>query len=140
MNLLYQEMTINDYEEAVQLWRSCKGMGLSSADEMQQIASFLQRNLGFSFVVRDSGKLIGTVLCGHDGRRGYLYHMAVSFQYRKTGLARALMDRALESLKKAGIQKCHIFVYGDNREGLLFWEKTGWKLRDELIILSKDIF
>ena len=139
MNILYQVMSINDYEEAVQLWSTCKGMGLSSADEIEQITSFLQRNPGFSYVVRDSGKLIGTVLCGHDGRRGYLYHVAVATEYRKTGIGRALMGKALEGLEKAGIQKCHIFVYGDNRDGLLFWERTGWKLRDELIILSKDI-
>ena len=139
MDIDYQVMTIHDYEEALQLWRSCEGMGLSSADGKQQIAAFLTRNPGLSLVAREPKKLVGTVLCGHDGRRGYLYHMAVDAAYRKLGVGKRLMEYALEGLKKAGIEKCHIFVYGENKEGLLFWEKTGWVLRDELIILSKDI-
>lgn len=139
MRIEYRVMALQDYQEALQLWRSCVGMGLSSADERPQIAKFLRRNPGLSFVARDSGKLVGTVLCGHDGRRGYLYHAAVDAGYRRLGIGQALVDRALAALEQAGIQKCHIFVYGENQDGLLFWEKTGWAMRDELVILSKDI-
>ncbi len=139
MKVDYLEMTPDDYEDAIRLWRSCKGIGLSTADEKDQIVVFLKRNPGLCFVARDGESLIGTVLCGHDGRRGYLYHMAVDPDYRERGIGRTLMYKALEGLKENGIQKCHIFVYGENRDGLLFWEKTGWVLRDELTILSQNL-
>ncbi|NPV86509.1 MAG: GNAT family N-acetyltransferase [Anaerolineae bacterium] len=132
-------MTVSDYEEALALWQSTPGIGLSAADSRDAITRFLERNGELCFVARRGAQLVGTVLCGHDARRGYIYHLAVRQGERRAGVGRALVQKALEALGRQDIQKCHIFVYADNQEGLLFWRSTGWLERPELIIMSKDI-
>jgi ribosomal protein S18 acetylase RimI-like enzyme len=132
-------MTISDYQDAYALWKSTEGMGLSSADTREGIEAFLTRNPGLSLVARLDRQLIGTVLCGHDGRRGYLHHLAVDRQHRGRGLGRRLVEMCLTRLASIGIQKCHIFLHRDNEQGRHFWQKVGWKERTELRIMSKDI-
>lgn len=132
-------MTMTDYEEALALWQGMPGIGLSAADSRDAIARFLERNGGLCFVARRGSQLVGAVLCGHDSRRGYIYHLAVRQGERRAGVGRALVQKALEALGGQGIQKCHIFVYADNQEGLCFWRSTGWLERSELVIMSKDI-
>ncbi len=78
-------------------------------------------------------------MCGHDGRRGYLHHLAVAPDFRLQGLARELIDRCLAELASMGIQKCHAWVYSENRAGLEFWKRTGWIPRMELQVVSRDI-
>lgn len=133
------QMNMRDYDEALALWEVTEGIGLSRADSREAIEMFLDRNPGLSFVVRDGSQLIGTILCGHDGRRGYLYHAVVTPSYRYRGLGRKLIGHCLTALRTVGIQKCHIFVYGENKNGIEFWEKTGWHQRFELIIMSQEI-
>ncbi len=135
-----REMTIADYDEAIALWRATEGMGLSAADTRESIARYLARSPGMSFVARgEDGSLAGAVLCGHDGRRGYLHHLAVHTACRWQGLGRRLTERCLAALRTEGIDKCHLFVKRDNTSGQSFWEKTGWYERVDLVLMSKDI-
>ena len=92
-----------------------------------------------SFVATDNGKIIGAVLCGHDGRRGYIHHLAVAETHQKKGIGRKLTERCLESLKNLGIQKCHLFIFEDNEGGQKFWESLGWTKRVELTMMSQQI-
>jgi ribosomal protein S18 acetylase RimI-like enzyme len=139
MSIHYDEMTVLDYQDVVDLWRKTEGVGLSSADTLEAIARYLARNPAHSFVVRDDAQLVGAVLCGHDGRRGYLYHLAVQPTYRRQGIGQALVERCMASLQTAGIDKCHIFVYTTNQAGQAFWEKMGWVLRTNLLLVSREI-
>jgi len=139
MDIETRPMTMEDYPQAIRLWESTPGIGVSSADQADKMARFLERNPGMSFIARVGGRLVGTVLCGHDGRRGYLYHMAVREKYRRMGIAMKLGEACMAALRKAGIEKCHILVYSANSGGLSFWKETGWIQRDELTILSHPL-
>lgn len=133
------EFTINDYQNVISLWKSCEDIGLSSADSKNRIEAYLRRNPGMSFVARYQNEIIGAVLCGHDGRRGYLHHLAIHADYRKQGIGRSLVARCISALKRVGIQKCHLFIFRRNIEGIRFWEKIGWIRREELGVVSKEI-
>jgi len=139
MNKIYREATIKDYDQMYQLWGNTEGMGLSDSDTKENIERFLNKNQGLNYVCEEEEKIIGTILCGEDGRRGYLYHLAVDKEYRRSGIGKQLVEIVLRNLKKRGIIKCHLFVYYENELGKTFWEKTGWYKRDELLIYSKDI-
>lgn len=132
-------MSIADYDEALALWQATEGLGLSAADSREAITRYLARNPGMSFVARaDGGELVGAVLCGHDGRRGYLHHLVVRPGYRGHGLGRDLAEHCLAALRAEGIDKCHLFVKRSNIAGQTFWQRTGWTERN-LILMSKDI-
>lgn len=133
------EFTIDHYDKVIQLWQKCKGIGLSSADTKQSIALFLTRNPGMSFIARENTAIIGAVLCGHDGRRGYLHHLAVHPEYRKRGIGRQLMQKCCEMLCSEGIQKCHLFVLSSNSDGKQFWENAGWTFRTDINVMSINI-
>ena len=139
MSIHYDEMTVQDYPNVIDLWRNTEGGGLSSADTLETISSYLTRNPAHSFVARDNTQLGGAVLCGHDGRRGYLYHLAVQPSYRRQGIGQALVARCMQSLQAVGIDKCHIFVYSTNQTGQAFWEKIGWVLRTNLVLMSREL-
>src|SRR5512142_1291267 len=109
-----RELDISDYDALIALWRETPGIGLSTADARDSIASFLLRNPGMSFAAWDRQRLLGSVLCGHDGRRGYLYHLVVAQGHLRQGLGSKLVKRCLESLHTCGIEKCHLFVYREN--------------------------
>jgi ribosomal protein S18 acetylase RimI-like enzyme len=132
-------MTMADYDDAIALWRACEGLGLSASDEREPIARFLDRNPGHSFVACDEGELVAALLCGHEGRRGYLHHLAVAPSHRQRGLGRKLVSCALEALERAGIAKCHLFVLDENPAGLGFWERVGWTQRVELRVCSRSL-
>lgn len=131
-----ETMSIDHYEELNAFWRSTEGLGLSGADEREKLARFLDRNPGMSIVICEEGKIIGSVLCGHDGRRGYLYHLAVAKDHRSQGFGELMAEKALERLASAGIEKCHIFVLDSNVGGKQFWRRTGWIERDDLRVFS----
>ena len=133
------EFGFADYDDAVALWQATEGMGLSAADAPERIAAYLARNPGMSFTAREDGLLVGAVLCGHDGRRGYLHHLAVRADRRGQGIGSELARRALEALAAAGIDKCHLFVIRDNQAGAAFWRKVGWVERDDILMMSKNI-
>lgn len=136
MTFEIREMTIDDYEAAFNLWKVTEGMGLSRADERDAIEFYLCRNPGTSFIAVIGTELVGTVLAGHDGRRGFLHHLAVSAAHRRMGIGRALAQRCLQALKAQGIEKSHLFVYESNHTGRDFWKKIGWYERPELVLMS----
>lgn len=131
-------MTPDDFPAALALWRSTEGVGLSAADEPRSLATFLDRNPGLSAVgtANDDGRLLGTVLAGDDGRRGFLYHLAVVPEVQRRGLARALVEHAASRLAARGIEKCNILVYSHNASGLAFWRHLGWGARPDLTLLQ----
>jgi ribosomal protein S18 acetylase RimI-like enzyme len=139
MTVEIRAMKKSDYPGALSLWQSLPGLGLSGADEKAQIHKFLDKNYDTCFVAIDQEKVIGTVLGGNDGRRGYIYHLAVNPAYQRTGLGKSLVEQCLVSLKTAGLQKCHIFVIRDNEEGIKFWERIGWTQRDDILVMSMDL-
>lgn len=139
MSIQIREMSAGDYDEALELWQRCPGMGLSDADEKASLIRFLERNPGLSCIAREDGNLIGTCLCGTDGRRGYLYHLAVDPDQRRRGIGTELVSRVFSALQKLDIHKCHIMVYGTNETGLAFWRQDGWVTRPEIVLMSKDV-
>jgi putative acetyltransferase len=133
-------MNITDYEETYALWLNTEGVGLNEADTREAIALFLKRNPGMSFVARDAaGKLIGAVLGGHDGRRGYLHHLAVLKAQRGQGVGKQLVESCLAAFKADGINRCNIFVYSHNEEGQSFWKHFDWLPRTELLVMQKKL-
>jgi N-acetylglutamate synthase len=134
----YRAFTLSDYEAALALWRTCPGVGLSSADEREPIAAFLKRNPGLSFTARVGDRLLGTSLCGSDGRRGYLYHVAVEPESRRRGIGRRLAESSLEALASIGIRKCHLFVLAENLAGAAFWRASGWDPRGDILVFSRQ--
>ncbi|MBN2853217.1 MAG: GNAT family N-acetyltransferase [Clostridia bacterium] len=132
-------MSINDYEEAILLWEKTEGMGLGESDSYDCIKSFLERNEKLSYVYIEGEKMIGAVLCGHDGRRGFLYHLAVDKMNRNRGVGSRLVETCLKNLKMQGIHKCHIFVMGTNETGKQFWDKSEWEYRNDLLIYSRKL-
>lgn len=131
---------IADYVAARDVWLNTPGLGLDeAADSEEGIRSFLERNPDLSFVAIERGALVGTVLCGHDGRRGFLYHLAVAQASRRRGIGKALTQAALDALSATGIRKCHLFVLNANTEGLAFWDLLGWSMREDIATFSKKI-
>ena len=130
---------MKDYEEVQSLWERTEGVGLNESDEKANVEAYLQRNSGMSFVARQGATVVGAVLCGHDGRRGYLHHLAVDGKHRGRGVGKQLVESCGKQLKKAGIMKCNIFVYADNSGGESFWAKNGWTSRDDLRLLQKTL-
>jgi len=131
--------TMNDYAAVLALWGQCEGVGLSSADEPERIEVYLARNLGMSFIARDGEKVIGAVLCGHDGRRGYIHHMAVHPDHRRQGIGQQLVDLCLAALLAEGIDKCHLFIFTSNEPGIAFWQNDGWQYRTDIAVMSKNL-
>ncbi|MFO7177317.1 MAG: GNAT family N-acetyltransferase [Pseudomonadota bacterium] len=136
MSLEIRTFRIEDYEQAFRLWSSTEGVALSDADSRDGIERFLVRNPELSFVALDAGSVVATLLCGHDGRRGWIHHLVVARAYRERGLARALVQRALASLRDAHIDKCHLLVFRDNDPGQAFWRRVGAQERVELKMFS----
>ncbi|NOV01064.1 GNAT family N-acetyltransferase [Paenibacillus planticolens] len=132
-----REMTIEDYEKSFLLWSQIEGLVLSDADSKPNIESYLHRNKGFCFVCEAEDKIIGTILAGHDGRRGFIYHLAVNPNYRKQSIGQRLVDSSLSQLRELGIEKCHIFVLENNDVGHSFWTAAGWEKRSGFFVYSK---
>jgi len=132
-------LTEADIVEVLALWTASEGVGLRGADEPGALARYLARNPGLSLVARDGEAVVGAVLCGHDGRRGYLHHLAVAASHRRRGIGRELVERCLDGLRREGIAKCHLFVYHHNESGQAFWRSIGWNGRDDLLMMSRDL-
>jgi N-acetylglutamate synthase len=128
---------IADYDAVFALWLRSEGMGLGDGDSREGIAKFLDRNPGLSRVAEVDGQIVGAVMCGHDGRRGYLHHLAVDAAFQKRGIGRALVEASLAGLKAEAIPRCSVFVYANNHAGREFWAHFGWKLRDDIVIIQK---
>ncbi|MGD8232005.1 GNAT family N-acetyltransferase [Vibrio sp. TRT 1302] len=131
-----REMEIADYDKVIALWGQTEGMSIRDADSRESIANYLERNPELSFVAEINSEIVGAVLVGTDGRRGYLQHLAVSPQCRGKKLGRRLVDQAVNALAKIGIPKTHLFVYNDNINAQQFYQRLGWFARDEVRMYS----
>lgn len=133
-------MTIDDYQAVYDLWLSCKGMGLNNIDDTDDgIDRFLKRNPDTCFVAEIDNKIVGAIMAGHDGRRGYIYHTAVSEKYRNHGIASQLVDKAINALYEIGISKVALVVFERNEAGNAFWEKQGFSFRNDLVYRNKSL-
>jgi ribosomal protein S18 acetylase RimI-like enzyme len=135
-----RKMGISDYKSVYNLWLSCKGMGLNDVDDSEKgISRFLERNPETCFVALDDGEIIGVILCGNDGRRGYIYHTAVKPSERNNGIGTKLVDRAMKAFEDIGITKVALVVFEKNETGNAFWEKKGFTSREDLVYRNKQI-
>lgn len=126
-------------DSARALWERTPGVGLSDADEPDAIGRFLERNRGLSLVAVERGTVIGTILVGHDGRRGLIHHLAVARANRRRGIGRRLVGEAMRRLREAGIRKCHLLVFANNTDGRAFWTGVGAEHRDTLSVYSLGV-
>ena len=132
-------MTLADYDAVLRLWQATEGIGLNESDDRCHVRGYLRRNPGMSFVACRGGEIVGAVLCGHDGRRGYLHHLAVARAHRKKGLGQKLVNACLAGLRRLKIQKCNIFLFADNAAGEKFWRHNGWLKRTDLLVMQKNL-
>nr|MDA3808986.1 N-acetyltransferase [Spirochaetaceae bacterium] len=133
-------MTISDYDEVYGLWTKTSGIGLRSLDDSKEgIDKFLKRNPETNFVYRINDDIVGVILCGHDGRRGYIYHAAVDSSFRNQGIGKQLLDSVISSLEKEGIKKVALVAYIKNTVGNEFWKSSGFVNREDLTYRDKSI-
>jgi len=127
------EMKISNYGDIFILWTSTPGMGLRNLDDSKEgIDKFLRRNPTTNFIAEEDGEIVGSILCGHDGRRGYIYHTAVDMRYRGKGIGKNLVNSVINALKREGINKATLVVFTNNEVGNGFWRSMGWEKREDL--------
>ncbi len=126
LEFAYTPMQISDYDEIYVLWGATPGVRLIGFDSLEHIEAYLTRNPEQSFVCKHGGRVIGTILCGNDARRAYIYHLAVATEYRGNGVGAKLVRLALAKQKSLGIDKCALFVLNENASGKSFWERMGF--------------
>lgn len=130
---MIRTMTMEDYEEVHALWMTIHGFGIRSIDDSREgVERFLKRNPSTSIVAVADGKIVGTILCGHDGRLGCLYHVCVHEDYRQRGIGKAMVVRAMEMLKREKISKVSLIAFSENDAGNAFWNTIGWTRRQDL--------
>lgn len=138
--MIIRQMIIQDYESVFRLWKQTPGMGLNTADDSRAgIERYLRRNPSTCFVAEDGGEIVGAILAGHDGRRGFIYHTAVAIPLRGRGIGKALVSRVMAALEQEGINKAALVVFSKNETGNDFWEKLGFSVRDDLNYRNKNI-
>ena len=126
-------MTIEDYEGVYALWQKIKGFGIRSIDDSKEgVARFLKRNPTTSVVAEKDGRIVGSILCGHDGRRGCLYHVCVDEDYRRHGIGKRMVVFAMKALKEEKINKVSLIAFTENDIGNAFWNTIGWTERLDL--------
>ncbi len=126
-------MTEYDYDKVHTLWLSISGFGIRSVDDSKEnIVRFLRRNPSTSVIAEVDGELVGSILCGHDGRTGCFYHVCVREDVRRQGIGRAMVDAAIKALRTEHISKISLFAFTDNTIGNAFWEKAGWVKREDM--------
>jgi ribosomal protein S18 acetylase RimI-like enzyme len=135
-----RKMTLSDYDEIYRLWLDVPGMGLNTADDSREgIEKYLLRNPNTCFVAENDGEIIGVIMSGHDGRRGYIHHTAVKPSETRRGVGSALLKNAMAALKSEGINKAALVVFKRNEAGNAFWEKCGFTQRDDIAYRNKNI-
>jgi len=132
----YRNMQLSDYDGVMALWRECDGVSLREADLPDGIGKYLERNPGLSFVAQQGNRIVGTIMAGHDGKRGYIQHLAVATKLRKKGVGGHLVEHCLDALKSQGIVKSHVHVLNHNKPGGEFWTRLGWMQRAEIVMYS----
>lgn len=137
-NWFIRKMISDDYDAVVALWLSCAGMGLNNLDDSKAgFERFLRRNPDTCLVAEKDSVIVGAILVGNDGRRGYIYHTAVHPDHRHQGIAKTLVDQAMKELTALGIHKAALVVFAGNKAGNAFWESQGFTVRDDLVYRNK---
>jgi N-acetylglutamate synthase len=134
-----REFVIDDYDAAVTLWNSSKGVEVAEGDSKEEIAAYLLRNPGLSRVAEENGKIVGAVLCGHDGHRGLIYHLAVASSHHGKGIGKVLVQECLTRLRATGIVRALILVSGDNPDAHSFWLRVGWEDVPGVMLMGIDL-
>lgn len=130
---IIRSMTINDYDAVYALWMRMKGFAMRSIDDSREgVERFLERNPGISVVAQVDEHLVGAILCGHDGRRGCMYHVCVDPEHRRQGIGKSMVVFAMEALRKEHISKVSLIAFTQNDVGNAFWNCIGWKKREDL--------
>ena len=133
-------MLAADYDAIYALWLSCKGMGLNNVDDSREgIGRFLQRNPTTCFAAEEEGELVGVIMAGHDGRRGYIYHTAVHPDCRRRGIGEALVNAALDALRACGVTKVALVAFERNEAGNAFWARMGFSARNDLVYRNRTL-
>jgi ribosomal protein S18 acetylase RimI-like enzyme len=125
--IVTREFSIDDYDAVFQLWKTVEGLEVAEGDHKEGVAQFLARNPGLSRVAADGSTVVGVAMCGHDGRRGYIYHVAVGQAYRRYGLGKRLVQECLDGLRQTGVMRALILVADYNLGGAEFWKRAGWE-------------
>jgi ribosomal protein S18 acetylase RimI-like enzyme len=134
-----REFVQDDYDQAVALWNMVEGVEVAEGDTRKEISAYLLRNPGLSRVAEENGTMVGALLCGHDGRRGYIYHLAVAPTHHGKGIGKRLVQECVTQLRGAGIVRALIFVAGDNAGGHTFWLRNGWEDVDGALLMGIDL-
>ncbi len=129
-------MSIADYDLVIELMKQTPGVTFRDADSQENTARYLERNPNLSFVATVGSELVGCIMSGHDGRRGYLQHLLVLPNFRRKGISSALVNQCLVGLEELGIKKSHIDVLKTNESGALYWANMGWQLRNDILRYS----
>ena len=137
--LTTRDFVIDDYDKAVALWKLMDGIEIAEGDKREEIEAYLIRNPGLSRVAEEDNEMAGAVLCGHDGRRGYIYHLAVAPDYQGRGLVKLLVGECLGGLRKAGIVRALILVAGTNTQAHTFWRSSGWEDVPQVTVMGIDL-
>ena len=137
---MIRNFTMEDYDEVYQLWKSTPGMGLRSMDDSREgIERFMKRNPNTNFVAVETGSILGAILSGHDGRRGFLYHTCVKNSYRRRSIGRKLVEKVMDAMRQEGINKLSLVCFSENESGNQFWKSLGWIKREDLNFYSLSI-
>ena len=134
-----REFLIDDYEAAVELWKRVEGLDIAEGDDRESIRRFLGQNRGLSRVATDGSTMVGAALCGHDGRRGYIYHLVVDPKYQGRRLGKRLVTECLEGLRRTGLERATIMVADDNPRGREFWKRCDWEEIDGAVAMGIDL-
>ena len=133
-------MDIENYDEIIYLWKNTDGVGLSGSDDSKKsIKIFLDKNPNTCFVAEYKNEIIGTIMAGNDGQRGYIYHLMVKPEHRKNGLGKKLLEKTEKSLKKEGVKKIFLVAFKNNKIGNIFWKNNGYEIRNDLNYRDKRI-
>jgi ribosomal protein S18 acetylase RimI-like enzyme len=134
-----REFVLGDYDRAVALWDRIDGVEICEGDSREEVGEYLKRNPGLSRVAEADGEIVGAALCGHDGRRGWIYHLAVAKESRGCGVGKLLLEDCVRGLREAGLKRAIILVAGDNPAGHKFWLREGWEDIDGAIAMTKEL-
>ena len=131
-NIEIRPMVNGDYDKVRNLWLSIRGFGIRSIDDSREdIERFLERNPTTSVVACDGDRIVGSILCGHDGRQASFYHVCVKKSYRRQGIATQMVIYCMNELKKMKINKIALIAFTKNDAGNAFWKQIGWTCRPD---------
>lgn len=134
-----REFVPADYDSVMALWEEVKEVEICEGDSREEIRDYLVRNPELSCVAETQGILVGAALCGHDGRRGFIYHLAVAAACRGRGVGRMLLEHCITGLRAAGMTRAIILVAGDNPLGRQFWIRNGWEKIEGAFPMGRDL-